>query len=293
MHNIRPLRESDKDDILEIARHTWEGHDYLPYSFDAWLKDSNSHTAAIEYENHVIALANLRVIENGRTGWMEGLRVHPNHRGESLASVLTSHVIELAKSVPVERVRYTTATENETSLHLGQKVGMQRKFDLAVHWQGLPKEIPDRRIEVPLKQAGSSKLYPDLIDAGLLPHNVVIFDWKALDATLEGLGTIEQVSDFWIQMQNDVIKAFSLGFARDSKDGNTWCCTIYTKEESCFLDNLSHHANIASERKCNVFFVTFQTNFVETLKGVDWAQFKDGDDDFALDFALTLLERVL
>jgi len=130
MRHIRFLRETDRDDILEIAKHTWEGHDYLPYSFESWLKDKNSHTAAIEQDGHVIALANLRVIEDGKTGWMEGLRVHPDHRGMGLAKALTNHVVQNAAELRLERIRYTTATDNLESLRLGESVGMSRRFNL-------------------------------------------------------------------------------------------------------------------------------------------------------------------
>ena len=122
MQDVRPLEESDLDDILEIAKHTWDGHDYLPYFFDAWLKDPDSHTAAIERDGHVIALANLRVIEDGRTGWMEGLRVHPDHQGEGLASHLTRHIVQQAEDLKVERLRYTTASVNEASFHLAESI---------------------------------------------------------------------------------------------------------------------------------------------------------------------------
>lgn len=195
----------------------------------------------------------------------------------------------MAKEIPVERIRYTTATVNEVSLHLGQMVGMERKFDLAVHWQELPEEIPRRHLAVPLEQVTAAQLYPNLHDTGLLPHNVIIYDWKALDATRNGLNTIGQVSTFWIQIQNNDIKSFSLGFAREGKGGDTWCCTIYTNNESYFLDHLLHHVNLASAGRCVSFFVTFQTKFVETMHELDWAQFNEGDGAFAL----TLLERVL
>lgn len=286
--NIRPLKKSDKEDVLEIANKTWHGHDYLPYFFDAWLKDKNSHTAAIEDNRQVISLANLRVIENGRTGWMEGLRVHPDHRGKGLASIITKHVVEIAKEIKVERIRYTTATDNHQSLHIGEMVGMERKFDLAFYWHEKPNEITWRIAETSLKEVTSAELSPDLISSGLLPHNVVIYDWKALDATREGLDKIESTAKFWIQIENRIIKSFSLGFARDDKEGQMWCFTIYANDQAGFLTHFSHHLTKASEANCNVIFGIYQTNFVDTLYSFDWVQQIEDDS-----MTLTLLERVL
>jgi ribosomal protein S18 acetylase RimI-like enzyme len=288
MQNIRPLKESDRDDVLEIAKHTWDGHDYLPYFFDAWLKDENSHTAAIEHKGHVISLANLRVIEKGRTGWMEGLRVHPDYRGKGLASLLTKHVVEIAKEIKVERIRYTTATDNQSSLHLGEMVGMERKFDLAFYWHENPRELTWRTPESPMREVTSVQLIPDLADSRLLPHNVVIYDWKALDATPAGLEKIGLTSKFWIQTVENSIKSFSLGFLRDEKNGTMWGFTIYANDETGFLTQLSHHLNQAAEAKCDLIFGIYQTDFVDTFYTLDWVKHYEEDT-----MTLTLLERTL
>jgi ribosomal protein S18 acetylase RimI-like enzyme len=288
MQNIRPLRATDKEDILEIAKHTWDGHDYLPYFFDAWINDKNSHTAAIEKDGHVVALANLRVIENGRTGWMEGLRVHPDYRGQGFASILTHHVVKSAKEIPVERIRYTTAVGNETSLHLGDEVGMKRKFDLAVHWQDRMDEVTWGSSVQSIKAASIDELYPHLIEAGLLPHNVVVYDWKALDISRETLEKISALTRFWVQSIDGLIESFSLGFVSEDPTGPQWSFTIYAKDESTFLDQLAHHVKMASDTECKTIFMTYQMGFVETLHSLDWVRPYEGEE-----IALTLLERVL
>lgn len=288
MYKIRPLCFSDREDVLEIASKTWDGHDYLPYFFDTWLEDKNSLTAAIEYDGHVISLANLRVIENGRTGWMEGLRVHPDYRGKGLASIITKHVVKIARRAKVERIRYTTAADNEQSLHLGETIRMQRKFDLATYWHEKPGEISWRTPEKSLKDVTSTELFPALPDSGLLPYNVVIYDWKALDATPEGLDKIGAIARFWVETEDTGIKSFSLGFSRDDKSGQMWCFTIYAPDESSFRTHLSHHLSMASESKCDLIFGAFQMEYFDSLHELDWVKrHEDGD------ITLTLLERIL
>ncbi len=286
MENIRPLRDADKEDILEIAKHTWDGHDYLPYFFDSWIKDRNSHTAAIEKDGHVVALANLRVIEDGRTGWMEGLRVHPDYRGQGLASVLTHHVVKMAQSIPVNRIRYTTAAGNDTSLHLGETVGMKRKFDLAIHWQNEIDEITWSSLVRPIRNASIKDLYPHLIEAELLPHNVIIYDWKAMDISLEALEKISSLAQFWIQSEEERIVSLSVGLVSRGTTGPEWTVTIYARDESTFLDQLSHHIQKAVESGCKTIFLTYPMDFVEALYSLDWVQLVE--DEYMV---LTLLER--
>jgi ribosomal protein S18 acetylase RimI-like enzyme len=288
MQNIRPLRATDKEDILEIAKHTWDGHDYLHYFFDAWINDRDSHTAAIEKDGHVIALANLRVIENGLTGWMEGLRVHPDYRKQGLASILTHHIVRLAKEIPVERIRYTTAVDNETSLHLGEEVGMKREFNLAVHWQDRIDEVSWSPSASPIRDASVEELYPQLIDAKLLPHNVIVYDWKALDVSYGSLEKIASFSKLWVQIIDGRMESFSLGFIREDLNGPEWSFTIYARDASTFLAQLAHHMKMTSDAECKTISMTYQMGFVETLYSLDWVR---PIEDEAM--ALTLLERVL
>jgi GNAT superfamily N-acetyltransferase len=236
MEDLRPLRSSDKEDVLEIAKHTWEGHDYLPYFFDSWVQDKESHPTAIEKNGHVVALANLRVIDNGRTGWMEGLRVHPDYRGQGLASILTHHVVKLAREIPVE-----------------SSVG---------------------------------NLYPQLLDSGLLPHNVIVYDWKALDVSREALEKIGAAARFWVQKVQEDIISFSLGFAREDQSGPQWSFTIYARDDSSFLDQLSHHLKMASDADCKTIFMTYQTGFDRTFHSLDWVVTVEDNE-----LVLTLLEK--
>ncbi|TFG26503.1 GNAT family N-acetyltransferase [Candidatus Thorarchaeota archaeon] len=290
MSNIRRLRESDKEDILEIARNTWDGHDYVPKFFDSWLKDIDSYPVGIEDDGHIIALANLRVIDDGKTGWMEALRVHPSYRGKGLATILTQHIVQLAMNIPVKRIRYTTAVSNKTSLHLAESVGMRRKFTLAGYWQDNPTEISWRSSSKPLFEANASDVCQDLIDAKLLPFNIIICDWKALDATPEGLAKVDSLSQFWIQKKAGKVTSFSLSLDHDDVSDKQWTFTIYAKDVSGFLDHLSHHVKMASETKSTSIFGLFEPEYLETFHNLEW----DKQTKYEIEeMSLTLLERIL
>src|SRR4030042_626925 len=122
---IRKLRSSDRDDVMEISRHVWEGHDYLPSVFESWLNDENSHFYGVEQDVRVVAVANLRLLEGGRTGWMEGLRVHPDYRGKGYANAMTQFLVRKAEDLDVARLRYTTGDNNAASLRLASMAGFQ------------------------------------------------------------------------------------------------------------------------------------------------------------------------
>ncbi|TFF92588.1 GNAT family N-acetyltransferase [Candidatus Thorarchaeota archaeon] len=286
MYEIRSLKESDREDILEIAGHTWGGYDYLPYSFNGWMSDPDSHTACIEQEGHVVALANLRIIENGRTGWMEGLRVHHEHRGKGFASLLTDHVVETGQKLGVERLRYTTATTNVESIHLAKKLGMERMFDLAVYWHGDPTEIKWSHYEKGIVEMGPGELHSLLIQSRIVPSNIIVYDWKAIDSSTEGIMKLAELSKLWAQVEEGEVTSFSLGFSHDTLHGLEWSFTIYTHDINGFLDHLSHHIELAQEAACDGFFMIFPTRFMEPLRSFDWIEQHE-------DIQLTLFERLL
>ncbi|TFG94065.1 hypothetical protein E4H12_15860 [Candidatus Thorarchaeota archaeon] len=136
----------------------------------------------------------------------------------------------------------------------------------------------------------ASDVYQNLIDARLLPFNIIICDWKALDATPEGLAKFGSISRFWIQKQAGKITSFSLGLDYDAKSDKQWTFTIYAKDVSGFLDHLSHHVNMASETGSVSIFGLFELEYVEAFHNLEWDKQNEYEDE---ELSLTLLERIL
>ena len=82
---IREAQKNDKQDVQEITRFTWEGQDYIDKVFDEWLEDG--HFFVAEIENKVIGTAKLTIFPD-KVGWLEGLRVHPQYRGQGIGRKL-------------------------------------------------------------------------------------------------------------------------------------------------------------------------------------------------------------
>ena len=161
---FRSTRVDDGAAIRELARHTYDGHDTLGREFDALLSDEACDPIGVEAsvvlirsdaddaddaattvslrraENlvlkpgevevgrrrQVIAFENLRLIDAGRTGWIESLRVHPAFRGLGLSLRLQREQIRravAAASSRLERFRYSTVDANAASRHIGQRCG--------------------------------------------------------------------------------------------------------------------------------------------------------------------------
>ena len=152
---FRRLQPSDSADITELARHTYEGKDFIQTDFPVWMSSAedrvlpvaivycgpvadiggtsdgtdaeNGGDAALaaeraQYVNRVVSIEVSLFLDGGSTSWLYALRVHPAFRGLSLSSYLHSYMIAAAQQRPaVRRLREATELTNKVSLHLGAK----------------------------------------------------------------------------------------------------------------------------------------------------------------------------
>jgi len=267
---IKRVSSLDRNDILEISRHIWEGHDYLPFIIDEWLKDPNSYTYGFEVDDRLVAVANLRLIENGRTGWMEGLRVHPDHRRKGFANVLTERLIKKAEDLGVQRFRYATSTENQASLMLAEKFGFVKVLEMGVFWHPNARIIQSMGSYPHIRKSNPSEVYKLLQgNPHIIPHKVLIYDWKALDSTLEGLETLGKSHEFYIASKAKM-DSLSYAYPKRVPERSLWVFTICATEPHGFLSHLSYNIAIALKKGFNAIMGTYEIDFEETLHNVNW-----------------------
>jgi N-acetylglutamate synthase-like GNAT family acetyltransferase len=267
---IRKLRSSDRDDVMEISRHVWEGHDYLPGVFESWLNDENSHFYGAEVDGRVVAVANLRLLEGGRTGWMEGLRVHPDCRGKGYANEMTHLLVQKAEDLGVERLRYTTGDNNAASLRLASMAGLQRLLEKAVFWCVKPKKASTVQGYLPIEEATPARAFALLeTNPSLVPQRVLVYDWKAADSTPENFKEIGQDHEFLVALKNGKLDSMSFGHSRQDLE-KTYGFTVYASDSKGFLAQLSLNMTRALELGSDSVMGTFEREFEETLQQVDF-----------------------
>ncbi|MCW4052010.1 MAG: GNAT family N-acetyltransferase [Candidatus Bathyarchaeota archaeon] len=267
---IRMVQESDVEDVLEISRHVWEGHDYLPYVIRVWLNDPNSHIYGIEVDSHIVGLGNLRLVEKGQTGWMEGLRIHPDYRGKGLANKLTKHIISEARHLKVQRLRYTTAVDNLASLQLAEKTGFMRLLMMGVVWHSNPILIPEKRSFPAIRESSPEEAYELVKGNSEINPRLLVYNWKALDSTLEGFKTVGESNEFHVALRKSKLDSFSFGHLWHEPTGSERSFTIYAATADSFLSHFSYHVSLALELEHPAIACTYETKFEKTLYSVDW-----------------------
>ena len=263
---IRKLIETDREDISEISRHVWDGNDYLPAVAEEWLKDPKCHFFGVEVDGHIVAVGNLRLIEDGQTGWMEGLRVHPEFRGKGFANEITQHLVTEAEHLGVRCLRYTTADENIASLKLAKMAGFSRLLTMTVLWiinlTTSPQIKGYTTIEKtsPARASRLLKTNPDII-----PHRILIYDWKALNNKLQNLEQIGKDHHFYVALKDGKADSISFALGRLEPNQAWWSFTVYADDAKGFVAQLSNNMAIALEHGFKSITCTFETKFEKTL----------------------------
>jgi len=123
---VRLARESDREDLIQISKGIWDGHDYLPQLLNRWINEP--YFFVCEYEGKVIACLKLSLFPDHVLSF-EGLRVHQKYQGQGIATMMNRHLFSFARGLqrqnPSLSYEFCTYYKNVESLHLTQKLGFR------------------------------------------------------------------------------------------------------------------------------------------------------------------------
>jgi GNAT superfamily N-acetyltransferase len=128
--------------VFEISSTVWEGNDYLPEVWDAWMAEDSSRGFLLvgEIGAKVVAVQHLE-IQPQNVGWLEGIRVHERYRNQGIARRMLKYALELAGSLHLVRARLSVSSQNEASNALVTSEGF-RELD-RFHSFTAPSTPPD------------------------------------------------------------------------------------------------------------------------------------------------------
>ncbi len=135
---VRRARPGDTRAVLDFTRGTWDGWDYIPRVWQAWLEapdgvllvaTPNVHRQLDLYgrplsPDRPIGIARVAILSE-REAWLEGLRVDPGVRQRGVARRLHGACLVWARAQGATTVRYATGEENEGSHRLGAYHGFR------------------------------------------------------------------------------------------------------------------------------------------------------------------------
>jgi len=282
---VRRVVPGDEEQIKELSRgviyYEKPGReaDYLPAVIDKWLRDPNIWPFAVEYEGKLVAFKARTYIDQGKTLWGEGLRVHRDYRSLGFKKILDEGVEKLSPSAPFAiRNRWTTDGPSAEKLSPDTKLLQTQKFLILNTVNALKyfessewKKYVEEGIK--LESQNSNSFVQHVCNA--MKENLVkeqfVGDWKAYDVSLENFKELERgkyVSypkhDFWIETNGK--KGFSVSSYLPRAGGPTYSCTIYASSFASFLTQLYFHLQRAKKLAYFSFFCTYGSKWEKEIE---------------------------
>lgn len=127
---VRPATPEDVAHIASWTIDTFEWGDYIAERLPEWLNDSTAHVVvSVNRDDRPIGVANTRMISPGEA-WLEGARVHPDHRRSGIGSAMNRAGTDWARSQGARVARLATEGTNEAPQHQALAIG----YRLASTW---------------------------------------------------------------------------------------------------------------------------------------------------------------
>lgn len=107
---VEKIKKDDKEEVIELSSHIWEGHDYIPDVFDDWVEDGGFYCGKLD--GKIIAVDKFTMQNNGII-WLEGLRVHPDYQGEGYATKMVEGLMDIVEERDYSALRFLTTAGKE------------------------------------------------------------------------------------------------------------------------------------------------------------------------------------
>lgn len=135
MIQIRKLEHTDIDDVISICKDLWDGTDYLPSIFHEWVEDEGLFVGAVDdCTGKVVGLDKYTILPDN-SGWLEGLRVHKDYRGQGISKKLAEHTLNAAKKDLLDKKIINIGFG--THITSVESIGLMKKYDFKLKQQYL------------------------------------------------------------------------------------------------------------------------------------------------------------
>jgi N-acetylglutamate synthase-like GNAT family acetyltransferase len=125
MITIRPAKKLDKDEILSFCINTFSWGDYINRVWDYWYAEKNGQLFVVESDGKKIAMSHVAICPEGKVVWLEGIRVHPDHRRSYIATMLLAKMLEFGRRKGVRDASAIVDATNFASQSMMEKNGFR------------------------------------------------------------------------------------------------------------------------------------------------------------------------
>ncbi len=142
--DIRPARPADREAVLAISAQIWEGHDYLPGTWESWLHDPTGPLLVATADGRPVAVEKI-TLQGPEEAWLEGMRVDPAHQRQGITTRVMHYTLEWLDRRGVYISRLSTASDNVPIHRAAERHHFRRAAAITHKRVPLEKGEPERR----------------------------------------------------------------------------------------------------------------------------------------------------
>lgn len=244
----RPALPMDTQDVMELTKEIWDGHDYVPYVWHDWLSDPNGMLAVAEYGGHVVGLVDLAWM-GGNEWWLQGLRVHPRFQGQGIASHMHNYILDVWKHSGGGVLRLATSSARLPVHHLCQRSGFTRRGEYrAYNALSLRDEkAPFRRMM--FNEATNAVDYARRSPLFASSNNLMYLEWDWAELTVQRVESVIQREQayWWIRDGAQIAGLLCLAIDDDDQEEQHPYIQLLACSESDLPAMLTDYRRLASE----------------------------------------------
>jgi GNAT superfamily N-acetyltransferase len=110
--------------MRELTRNVWDGTDYVPYVWDAWLTNASGWLMVGVLDGRTVALQHVERQADG-TAWVEGIRVAADVRDRGIGRAMLDRAVAWAREHRCPWLRLATSSENPASNRIAERAGLR------------------------------------------------------------------------------------------------------------------------------------------------------------------------
>ena len=267
-YEFRLLTHDDYEEVKEMCKDIWDGTDYMPLVFHDWVDDEKGEFFCIidKAKNKIAGISKFSILPE-HMGWLEGLRVHEEYRGQKLARRIQEYMSELANKYleegKVNKLGACTHLNNAASRKMLESSG----FELEQQHMIVMKPYEENNAVITTKSFVVTRWKPTLeefMNIDYFKSRDMIFhcDFTFMDVTEELYNILIKKDAFWeingkkgiiyykvetcfvaIDEDIDTIEIFSDYLYQKNKTGFTPYTTVNLKKPQ-LLENLKANGYI-------------------------------------------------
>lgn len=137
---IRSIKPKDKQNVLEISKHIWEGDDYISQVFDDWVSNPNGLFCGLWEDGNLVGFGKLTHLSE-KDIWLEGLRKDEKSGAKKVGEKLSGFYIKYLEGKQINSVRFSTYFGNIASIKLNEKLGFKHIHTLSLKFKPINKKL--------------------------------------------------------------------------------------------------------------------------------------------------------